>query len=160
MLTLLDLPPPSASLTRLDTEQKQHSANYAGGEKAGQSWTEKVMGVKQTQEPPKTLPQDLQEGVEEEEWVSGFAATDLFSWLPIEPTCALSLFLYTKIVSKEEVNYCYIHDRCGTSHSPRIDTAWPYHAYVWLPMHFQEAISASAGLFMSDGSKLVSFFQS
>jgi len=60
----------TASLTRLDMEQKQYSANYAGGEKAGQSWTEKVMGVKQTQEPPKTLPQDLQEGVEEDEWVS------------------------------------------------------------------------------------------
>jgi len=27
----------TASLTRLDTEQKQYSANYAGGEKAGQS---------------------------------------------------------------------------------------------------------------------------
>ena len=27
------------------------------------------MGVKQTQEPPQTLPQDLQEGVDEEEWV-------------------------------------------------------------------------------------------
>ena len=27
------------------------------------------MGVKQTREPPQTLPQDLQEGVDEEEWV-------------------------------------------------------------------------------------------
>ena len=27
------------------------------------------MGVKQTRESPQTLPQDLQEGVDEEEWV-------------------------------------------------------------------------------------------
>lgn len=58
------------SLTRLDSEQKQHSANYAGGERAGQSWTDRVMGVKQTQEAPETLPQDQLEGVADEEWVS------------------------------------------------------------------------------------------
>lgn len=59
------------SLTGLDTEQKQHSSNYTGGEKAGQSWTDKVMGVKGTQDPPTQLPQDMNEGVDEDEWVSG-----------------------------------------------------------------------------------------
>ena len=57
------------SLTKLDTEQKAHSSNYAGGEKAGQSWTDKVMGVKQTSEPPKSLPQDQLEGAGDDEWV-------------------------------------------------------------------------------------------
>lgn len=58
------------SLTRLETDQKAHSSNYTGGEKAGQSWTDKVMGVKQTQEVPDILPQDQQEGVDDDEWVS------------------------------------------------------------------------------------------
>ena len=59
----------SESLTKLDTEQKAHSSNYTGGEKAGQSWTDKVMGVKQTSDPPKSLPQDQLEGVDDDEWV-------------------------------------------------------------------------------------------
>ena len=57
------------SLTKLDTEQKAHSSNYTGGEKAGQSWTDKVMGVKQTSDPPSRLRQDQVEGVDEDEWV-------------------------------------------------------------------------------------------
>ena len=57
------------SLTKLDTEQKSHSSNYTGGEKAGQSWTDKVMGIKQTSDPPKSLPQDRLEGVDDDEWV-------------------------------------------------------------------------------------------
>lgn len=56
------------SLTRLDTEQKAHSASYAGGERAGQSWTDRVMGVKSTQDKPQTLPQDQLEGVADDEW--------------------------------------------------------------------------------------------
>ena len=60
----------SESLTRLETDQKAHSSNYTGGEKTGQSWTDKVLGVKQTQDTPASLPQDQQEGVDEEEWVS------------------------------------------------------------------------------------------
>ena len=56
-------------MTKLDTEQKAHSSNYAGGEKAGQSWTDKVMGVKQTNDPPSSLPQDQLEGVDDDEWV-------------------------------------------------------------------------------------------
>ena len=60
----------SESLTRLETDQKAHSANYTGGEKAGQSWTDRVLGVKQTQDVPASLPQDQQEGVDEDEWVS------------------------------------------------------------------------------------------
>ena len=58
------------SLTKLDTDQKVHTANYAGGEKAGKSWTDRVMNVKQTTEEPKVLPQDTLEGVDEDEWVS------------------------------------------------------------------------------------------
>ena len=59
------------SLTRLETDQKAHSANYTGGEKAGQNWTDRVLGVKQARDVPADLPQDQQEGVEEDEWVSG-----------------------------------------------------------------------------------------
>lgn len=53
------------SLTKLETEQKAHSANYTGGEGAGQSWTDKVMGVKQAT--PTSAPKEP-EGVDEEEW--------------------------------------------------------------------------------------------
>ena len=64
----------SESLTRLETDQKAHSANYTGGEKTGQSWTDRVLGVKQAQEVPTSLPQDQQEGVDEEEWVREIAS--------------------------------------------------------------------------------------
>ena len=57
------------SLTKLDTDQKVHAANYAGGDKAGKSWTDRVMNVKQTTDEPKVLPQDTLEGVDEDEWV-------------------------------------------------------------------------------------------
>lgn len=50
-------------------EQKEYSANYTGGEAAGQSWTDRVMGVKQTQDTPTPLPGQDKEGVAEEEWV-------------------------------------------------------------------------------------------
>ena len=43
-------------------------SNYAGGEKVGGSWTDKVMTVK-GHDDPKPLPQDLNEGVDEDEWV-------------------------------------------------------------------------------------------
>ncbi|XP_064405183.1 arpin-like [Halichondria panicea] len=56
------------SLTGLDSEQKQRSSNYTGGEKAGQSWTDRVMGVKGTQDTPTQLPQDANEGVDDDEW--------------------------------------------------------------------------------------------
>ena len=59
------------SLTRLDMEQKAHSASYAGGDRTGQSWTDRVMGVKSTQDVPQTLPQDQLEGVADDEWVGG-----------------------------------------------------------------------------------------
>ena len=58
------------SLTRLETDQKAHSSNYTGGEKTGKNWTDKVFGAKSTQEVPEKLPQDQQDGVDEEEWVS------------------------------------------------------------------------------------------
>lgn len=57
------------SLTKLDTVQKSRSSNFAGGEQTGGSWTSKVMGVKQTQDVPVSLPQDEVEGVGDEEWV-------------------------------------------------------------------------------------------
>lgn len=58
------------SLTKLDSAQKHHSANYSGGEKAGQSWTDKVFSVKQD------APDSQQGGgggggeVDDDEWVS------------------------------------------------------------------------------------------
>lgn len=70
-LALQDAPPPSLpdSFTRLDTEQREYSANYTGGAAAGQSWTDRVMGVKQGQDTPTPLPGQDEEGVAEEEWV-------------------------------------------------------------------------------------------
>ena len=56
-------------MTGLDIEQKQRSSNYTGGEKAGNSWTDRVMGVKGTQDTPTQLPQDVNEGVDDDEWV-------------------------------------------------------------------------------------------
>ena len=66
------------SLTKLDSDQKQHSANYTGGEKTGRSWTDRVMEVKGKGEGEgsqssnaEPLPQDKLEGVDDDEWVSG-----------------------------------------------------------------------------------------
>uniref|UniRef100_A0A1X7SS81 Arpin n=1 Tax=Amphimedon queenslandica TaxID=400682 RepID=A0A1X7SS81_AMPQE len=39
------------SFTKLDSDQRAHSSNYTGGEKTGQSWTDKVLGHKSTDEP-------------------------------------------------------------------------------------------------------------
>lgn len=75
------------SMTRLETDQKAHSANYTGGEKAGQSWTDRVMGVKQTQDTPSSLPQDTQEGVDEDEWVSTHKTTAKAYRLKIPRCC-------------------------------------------------------------------------
>ena len=62
------------SITKLETEQRQYSSNYTGGEKAGQSWTDKVMGVKESQD--KRQEQGGGGGgggeVEEDEWVSSY----------------------------------------------------------------------------------------
>ena len=55
------------SFTKLDSEQRQFSANYTGGEKAGESWTDRVMGFKQQQE---TREEKGGGEVEEDEWVS------------------------------------------------------------------------------------------
>lgn len=68
-------------MTKLDTEQKAHSSNYAGGEKAGQSWTDKVMGVKQTSDPPSSLPQDQLEGVDDDEWVGLHDSTSTLNYV-------------------------------------------------------------------------------
>ena len=57
------------SFTKLDTVQKTRSSNFAGGEGAGASWTSKVMGVKEKEEVPVTLPQDQLEGAGDDEWV-------------------------------------------------------------------------------------------
>jgi hypothetical protein len=56
------------SIAKLDTDQKLRASNYSGGESAGKSWTEKVMNVKQSSDPPQTLVQDTLEGVDEDEW--------------------------------------------------------------------------------------------
>ena len=61
---------PADSIAKLDTDQKLRASNYSGGESAGKSWTEKVMNVKQSSDPPQTLVQDTLEGVDEDEWVS------------------------------------------------------------------------------------------
>ena len=55
------------SLTKLDTDQKLLASNYSGGDKTGQSWTDKVMNVRET------VPNTSQEveGVAEDEWVGG-----------------------------------------------------------------------------------------
>ena len=52
------------SLTKLDTDQKLLASNYSGGDKTGQSWTDKVMNVRET------VPNTSQEveGVAEDEW--------------------------------------------------------------------------------------------
>ncbi len=55
------------SFTKLETDQRQFSSNYTGGEKAGQNWTDKVMGVKQLQQDH--TPQGGAGEVEEDEWV-------------------------------------------------------------------------------------------
>lgn len=60
---------PPDSLTKLDTVQKTRSSNFTGGEQTGSSWTSKVMGVKQTQDVPPSLPQDTVEGADDDEWV-------------------------------------------------------------------------------------------
>lgn len=54
------------SIAKLDTKSATVS-NYAGGENVGSSWTDKVMTVK-AQNSSKPLPQDQNEGVDEDEW--------------------------------------------------------------------------------------------
>ncbi len=56
------------SFTKLETSQRQYSSNYTGGEKAGQNWTDKVMGFKQQEQVDPTLNQDKGE-VDDDEWV-------------------------------------------------------------------------------------------
>ena len=57
------------SFTKLDSDQRAHSSNYTGGEKTGQSWTDKVMGHKTTSEETPVAAGGGGE-VEEDEWVS------------------------------------------------------------------------------------------
>lgn len=62
--------PLTESLTKLDSEQRAHSSNYTGGEKAGQSWTDKVMNVKR-EESRETSGGVAGGGeVDDDEWVS------------------------------------------------------------------------------------------
>ena len=57
--------------------QKAVVANYAGGEKVGSNWTDKVMTVKGAAN-TRSLPQDQMEGVDEDEWVCNYYH---FNWL-------------------------------------------------------------------------------
>ena len=57
------------SLTKLDSDQRAHSSNYTGGEKAGQSWTDKVMNVKKEEVKQETTKGGSDE-VDDDEWVS------------------------------------------------------------------------------------------
>ena len=58
------------SFTKLETAQRQFSSNYTGGEKAGQNWTDKVMGFKQqSADPGPSATGEGGEEVEEDEWV-------------------------------------------------------------------------------------------
>ena len=60
----------------LENAQRKTTSNYAGGDKVGHSWTDKVMGFKSSssmddkQKHP--LPHEQVEGVDDDEWVSVF----------------------------------------------------------------------------------------
>ena len=58
------------SFTKLDIEQKQHAINYSGGERTGQSWTDKVMGVKSDQQQREEERAVGGGEVDDNEWVS------------------------------------------------------------------------------------------
>ena len=94
----------SESLTGLDSEQKQHSTNYTGGEKAGQNWTEKVMGVKQTNDTPSQLPQDQNDGVDEDEWVRSVCVGGSILRLVLnvmQRNCLYTMFNYSHRMTEE-----------------------------------------------------------
>jgi hypothetical protein len=56
------------SFTKLDSDQKAHSSNYTGGVKTGQSWTDKVMDVKQQDDTGTTQVTTGDSEVLDEEW--------------------------------------------------------------------------------------------
>ena len=56
------------SFTKLDSDQRAHSSNYTGGEKTGQSWTDKVLGHKSTDEHNQATGGGGGE-VDDDEWV-------------------------------------------------------------------------------------------
>ena len=61
------------SFTKLDSDQRAHSSNYTGGEKTGQSWTDKVLGHKSTDEHTTHTTQVTGGGeVDDDEWVRIF----------------------------------------------------------------------------------------
>ena len=62
------------TISVLENAQRKTTSNYAGGDKVGQSWTDKVMGFKSSSsmddKQKQPLPHELVEGVDEDEWVS------------------------------------------------------------------------------------------
>ena len=60
----------------LENAQRKTTSNYAGGDKVGHSWTDKVMGFKSSSslddKQKQPLPHEQVEGVDDDEWVSVF----------------------------------------------------------------------------------------
>ena len=70
------------TVAKLDTQSSTVS-HYSGGEAVGGSWTDKVMSVKQAGS--QSLPQDQNEGVDDDEWVRFYMSVNfitIFSLLP------------------------------------------------------------------------------
>lgn len=63
----------------MESAQRRTTSNYAGGDKVGQSWGDKVMGYKSSSsmedKQAKPLPHEQLQGVDEDEWVSGVLAS-------------------------------------------------------------------------------------
>lgn len=57
----------------LENAQRKTTSNYVGGDKVGQSWTDKVMGFKGSSsmddKQKQPLPHEQVEGVDDDEWV-------------------------------------------------------------------------------------------
>ncbi|XP_019858664.1 PREDICTED: arpin-like [Amphimedon queenslandica] len=75
------------SFTKLDSDQRAHSSNYTGGEKTGQSWTDKVLGHKSTDEPSQGTGGGGGGEVDDDEWVRIFLSYVLVH-------CELHLLLF------------------------------------------------------------------
>ena len=62
------------TISVLENAQRKTTSNYVGGDKVGQSWTDKVMGFKGSSsmddKQKQPLPHEQVEGVDDDEWVS------------------------------------------------------------------------------------------
>lgn len=67
------------TISVLENSQRKTTSNFAGGNKVGQSWTDKVMGFKSSSsmddKQKQPLPHEQVEGVDDDEWVSVFRVT-------------------------------------------------------------------------------------